>query len=48
MKNGEPQKYSWGTQEKVNNSDPQRYSLGTQKKRIMVTPRDVAGERRRR
>ena len=44
MKTGEPQKYSWGTQEKVNNGEPQKYSWGTQKKRIMVNPRNIAGE----
>ena len=30
--NGEPQRYSWGTQKKNKNGGPQRFSWGMQKK----------------
>ena len=31
IQNGEPQRYSWGTQQKKKNGEPQRYSCRTQK-----------------
>ena len=41
-KNGEPQRYSWGTQKKKKNGEPQRYSWERRRRR-MVNPRDIAG-----
>ena len=47
MKNGETQRYSWGTQKKRIMVNP-RDIAGERRRRRMVNPRDVAGERRRR
>ena len=44
-KNGEPQRYSWGTQKKKN-GEPQRYNWEGRRIR-MVNPRDIAGEHKR-
>ena len=48
-KNGEAQRYRWGTQKKKRRMMSSRDIAGERRrKRRMVKPRDIAGERRRR